>query len=37
VTRSRNSSFVLGLRDGKIATFKGYLDRAKALAAAGLT
>jgi ketosteroid isomerase-like protein len=30
-------SFVLGLRDGKIATFKGYLDRAKALAAAGLT
>lgn len=29
-------SFVLGLRDGKIAAFKGYLDRSQALAAAGI-
>ena len=29
-------SFVMGLRDRKIVTFKGYLDRAQALTAAGV-
>ena len=29
-------SFVMGVRNGKIATFKGYIDRDQALRAAGL-